>query len=96
MKRLRVRPRAAADLDGIWLHIAREDIAAADLLIDHFTEIFRLLVRNPHMGAATPELADGLRRFPVRDYVVFYTVGTRAVVVERVLHGARDIETLFG
>ena len=96
MKGLRLRPRAAADLDDIWRRVGRDDVAAADSLVDRFTEIFHLLVGNPRIGAATPELAEGLRRFPVGDYVVFYTLAARTVVIERVLHGARDIEALFG
>ena len=95
MKALRLRPLAAADLDHIWLFIAEDDIAAADALIDRFTEIFGLLCRQPAMGAPTPELAEGLHRFPFRDYVIFYTVDAKRLLVERVLHGARDIEALF-
>lgn len=95
MKTLRLRPLAAADLDDIWLAIADNDIAAADALIDRFTEIFDLLCRQPAMGAPTPELAEGLHRFPFRDTVIFTTVEGGTLVVERVLHGARDIEALF-
>lgn len=95
MKGLRLRPLAVADLDEIWLHIGREDIGAADSLIDQFTEIFRLLAGNPHMGAATLELAEGLRRFPLRDYVIFHSIEKRRVIIERVLLGARDSEALF-
>ncbi len=35
MKSLRVLPKAVEDLDGIWLHIAEDDMAAADAFIDH-------------------------------------------------------------
>lgn len=95
MTALRLRPLAATDLDDIWLRIAADDPAAADATIDHFTEIFGLLRRQPAMGAPTPELGEGLRRFPVGDYLIFYTRETGALVIERVLHGARDIEALF-
>ena len=95
MTALRLRPLAEADLDDIWLHVADDDPAAADATIDHFTEIFDLLCRQPAMGASTPELGEGLRRFPLGNYVVFYTGETGALVIERVLHGARDIEALF-
>ena len=68
----------------------------ADTLIDHFTEVFGLLCGTPHIGTATPELGKRLRRFPTRGYVIFYTVEAQSLVVERVLHGARDIEALLG
>lgn len=95
MTTLRLRPLAEADLDDIWLHIAGYDPPAADATIDHFTKIFDLLRRQPGMGAPTTELGEGLRRFPVGNYLIFYTGETGALVVERVLHGARDIEALF-
>ena len=95
MKALRLRPLAEADLDDIWLRIAGDDPAAADATIDHFTEIFDLLRRQPGMGASTPDLGEGLRRFPVGNTLIFYTRETDALVIERVLHGARDIEALF-
>ena len=31
----------------------------------------------------------------MRDYLVFYSVGEESLVIERILHGARDIEALF-
>ncbi len=75
---------------------------AADGVIDNFTETFRLLCVTPHMGTPTPQLAEGLRRFPTRGYVIFYSVTAifysvtaKTLVVERVLHGARDIEALL-
>jgi len=94
--RLRVRPQALSDLDAIWLAIAEDDMRAADALIDHFTDLFGLLCGAPHMGTATPELGEGLRRFPTRGYLIFYTIAGQDLVVERVLHGARDIEALLG
>ena len=95
MKALRLRPKAADDLETIWLHIARDYSGAADALIDHLTGLFKLLRASPLIGAACPEIAADLRRFPTRDYVVFCSVGEELLVIERVLHGARDIEALF-
>jgi toxin ParE1/3/4 len=96
LKRLRILPQAVADLDTIWLHIARDDPDAADGIIDHFTERFAALCDFPHLGAACPEIAENLRRTPTRGYVIFYSVTGQTLVIERVLHGARDIEALFG
>lgn len=99
LKALRLRPLAESDLEEIWLRIVDDDPGAADAMIDRFTEIFELIRRQPGMGAPTPALgprAEGmLRRFPVGNYVIFYTEAVDTLVVERVLHGARDIEALF-
>lgn len=96
MKRLRLRPQAVADFDTIWLHIARDNPDAADRIIDHFTERFAALCEFPHLGVACPEIAENLRRLPARGYMIFYSVRADSLVIERVLHGARDIEAFFG
>ena len=100
MKRLAILPQANlpqanVDLEEFWLYIAQDDPNAADNFIDGLTERFEALCHSPSMGAACPELAENLRRFPIRGYVIFYSVRGDVLVIERVLHGARDIEALF-
>jgi toxin ParE1/3/4 len=47
------------------------------------------------MGRARPELAIDLRSFAVRNHVIFYTPLPKGVEIVRVLHGARDLETVL-
>jgi toxin ParE1/3/4 len=61
------------------------------LIDDHF----RALVRQPDMGRSRPELAPEVRSFPVGQYVIFYVPLAKAVDIVRVLHGARDIESIL-
>jgi toxin ParE1/3/4 len=95
VKSLSLRPKALEDFDGIWLHIAQDNMQAADALIDHFEEIFQTLCHTPFIGLACPQLASDIRRFPSRGYVVFYSVENDFLIIERILHGARDMEALF-
>ena len=88
-------PEADRDLDEIWLNIARDSVTQADRFIDLVTERFVLLARTPRAGRARPELLSGLRSFAYRDYVIFYSLAREGVVIERVLHGARDIKGVF-
>jgi plasmid stabilization system protein ParE len=37
----------------------------------------------------------GIRRHPFGNYLIFYRVGTNAIEVVHVLHGARDYERLL-
>jgi toxin ParE1/3/4 len=90
-----IRPQAAADLAEIWAYIAKDSLAPADSFMDRFDREFRLLARNPKMGRARPELSPDLRSFPVGHYVIFYLPRTRGIEVVRVLHGSRDLESLF-
>lgn len=48
------------------------------------------------MRAAREQLAEGLRAIPYRDYVIYYLAEPDALVIARVLHGARDARAIFG
>ena len=47
------------------------------------------------MGRSRPELARNVRSFPVGKYVIFYVALVDGVEVVRVLHGARDIDSIM-
>ena len=55
-----------------------------------------LVAGQPLLGRLCPELAPNLRSFPVGNYVIFYRPIDNGIEVARVLHGARDIDSLFG
>jgi len=88
-------PQAEADLDEIWLHIAQDDPNSADRFIDLIEERCRLLAENPLMGRSRPELAPGLRSFPVGNYIIFYNPIEGGIEIVRVVSGARNIDALF-
>jgi plasmid stabilization system protein ParE len=46
-------------------------------------------------GGIRGELAAGLRSFPVGAYLIFYRQIEGGIQITRVLHGARDIASLF-
>jgi toxin ParE1/3/4 len=41
------------------------------------------------------ELGPGIRGYPIERYVVLYRTTDAGVEIVHVLHGARDIETMF-
>lgn len=84
-------PKAKADLIEIWRHIARDNEAAADRLLDRIQSVLLMLSNQPDAGRARPELHDGLRSFPVGNYIIFYASGETTLTVVRVLSGFRDI-----
>ena len=49
----------------------------------------------PELGRRRDELKKGLRSFPVKKYVASYFVTDDFVKIERVLHGAQDIDSIF-
>jgi len=95
MPRVTRRPLAEADLLEIWDYIAADSLAAADRWVDRLDEQFRMLAAQPMMGRAREELAPGVRSFSFGRYVVFYMPLHDGIDVVRVLHGARDIDSVF-
>lgn len=56
---------AKANLLEIWEHIAEDDPAAADRVLDQIWDGFRVIARFPLGGTARPEIAPDLRSYSV-------------------------------
>lgn len=95
MPRAQISSKADADLDAIAEHVAEDNEAASDQLIRMLRQKAELYAGQPGMGRRRPELGPDIRSFPHGAYIVFYTPIAGGIRVERVLHGARDIETEF-
>lgn len=52
--------------------------------------------RFPDAGRNRDDIRPGLHSFVVGRYVVFYTRGDAVIDIVRVLHGARDIDSIIG
>ena len=95
MSAVRQSRLAAADLIDLWVHVARDDVDAADRLLDRIGLVCATLAANPTLGRSREELAPGLRSFPVARYIIFYRPSRGGIELARVLHGARDLDLLF-
>lgn len=93
MPHLFVTPRANLDLIEIWNYIADDSVENADAFLDQLTEAIQNLCRHPRMGRRREELAPAIRSFPYQRYVIYYRIEPDALVIVRVLHGARDVES---
>jgi toxin ParE1/3/4 len=91
---LRRTRRAARDLLDIWRHIADHDPGAADRMVRALDAKAVLLSENPRIGPARPDVAEGLRYFPVGRYVLLYREIAGGVEIVRCVHGARDLFAL--
>ena len=96
MSQPRISPRASEDLTEIWSYIADDSLANADSFIDKLYETMQVLSRQPGSGRHREEIAPGIQSFPFGRYIIFYRAVTRGIEIVRVLHGARDIENIFG
>jgi toxin ParE1/3/4 len=86
---------ARSDLKDIWKYIAENNPNAADKFMREFAKKFQLLAENPKIGLTHDEFVLNIRSFPYKDYVIFYFPIENGVEIYRILHGARDIDSLF-
>ena len=95
MSRIFKRPEADKNLDEIWWHIAQDSLQNADRFLDRILEKCMILADFPKIGTERDELVNGLRSQPVGCYTVFYFPLDDGIDIVRVLHGSRDVESMF-
>jgi toxin ParE1/3/4 len=95
MARVIRSPRAVIDIADIIEYIAAHNVSAARRILNRFDELFDQLSHNPEMGERRDDLAVRARTFSVGNYVVVFRTITNGVEIIRVVHGARDIDSLF-
>ncbi len=99
--RIITRVSAKRDLLECFVTIGESSEAAALRFLRAAESTFQLLAAQPRIGRLTnfphPSLR-GVRRFPIKGfekYLIFYRPTRGGAEVIRVIHGARDIESLF-
>jgi toxin ParE1/3/4 len=69
----------------------------ANRVIDTVTDRFLVLAGFPDIGRSRDEdFGPGCRSAIVGEYVIVYCVENGDVLILRVVHGRRDLDTLFG
>jgi toxin ParE1/3/4 len=86
---------AEADTLSIWEYIARDNMTAADRMIDRFTTNFEQIARFPEAGQRYEHPKGEFRIVVVSPYLIFYRVAGDEVDIVRVLHGARRWEDVL-
>ena len=95
MNRFRLSTRGRTDLAEVHHYIAQDNPPAADQFIDGLFELFQLLAHNSMIGQERTDLRPALRSITHGKYVVFFYPGRDGVEITGVVHGARDVESLF-
>lgn len=94
-QRAKLSPEAESDLDAIWLFIARDNLRAADRLVEQLVLKCRLLARSPRIGRQRDELRVGIRSLAHGRYLIFYRIDALGIQVVRVVGGEMDLPSLF-
>jgi toxin ParE1/3/4 len=86
---------AEADIEAIGDHIANDNPKRALSFVRELRDRCRAIADYPRAAPLRPELGRGVRMVVFGDYLIFYRHSKRHVIIERVLHGARNIQGLF-
>lgn len=87
--------RADLDLLEIWEHIARDNKNAASNQLRKIADVCKHLADHPGISNARPEIRPGVRTWPVGAYLVLHHEVIGGIEVVRVVHGARDLDSIL-
>ncbi|MCK9425044.1 MAG: type II toxin-antitoxin system RelE/ParE family toxin [Ignavibacteriaceae bacterium] len=89
---------AEEDFSEIIYYIAAENSKAAEQLADKIEKNLALLSDNPLLGRI-PRDTDlkslGYRYLIIENYLAFYTIEKRTILIHRIIHGARSYKSLL-
>ena len=89
-------PEAISDLQNIYDFTFDEwGETQAEKYLNEIYAVFDRLSQHPNIGRLRTELAENLRSIPVGTHVIFFMSWHSDVAIVRVLHGARDVESVF-
>lgn len=91
----RILPSALQDIRSISVHIAKDNPRAAKKWVVTVKEKCRRIGRTPGLGTGRAEIDPTLRVVAVGKYLILYRMSGPDVEIVRVLHGARDWQSLL-
>ncbi len=87
-----ISPAGRQDLIDIWTEIARDNLDAAERLLDRFEAAFQRLAEFPGMGSNRPDLIDlPVRFWTLGNYLIIYRAERSPIEIVRVLSAYRNI-----
>jgi toxin ParE1/3/4 len=95
VNRFRLSRQAEEDLEDIWIYLTQQNELLADKQIAQILDRFPMLSQFSDMGKQRDDLLTGLKSFPVKPYIIFYSKIEDGIEIVRVLHQSRDIDSQF-
>ncbi|ADG81758.1 type II toxin-antitoxin system mRNA interferase toxin, RelE/StbE family [Thermincola potens] len=93
--KIKYTPVAVDDMDEIFSYISKDNVTAAEALLEKITTGISRLVEFPNMGSVLSDeeytlVNRGYRFIVIHPYLVFYRIIDHSIVIHRILHGRRD------
>jgi len=87
--------QAEQDLEEIGDYIAADNPSRAVSFVREISEHCAKIASSPLGYVARPELGEGIRSCAHGRYLILFQPSSEDVLIVRVLHGARDLPSLF-
>ncbi len=95
MRSIRYSLDAKKDLEDIFAYLNHHSETAAEKLAETIDQRAGVLAVHPAVGRDRGDLVVGLRSTVIGNYVLFFRATATTLQIVRVLHGARDIDSIF-
>ena len=95
---IRLLKIAEEDFTEIISYIAADNPNAASKLADKIEKNLELLSENPKLGRIPrdEEIRNlGYRYIIIQNYLIFYTIDERTILIHRILHSARNYKSIL-
>ena len=93
MSRLRLTPKARADLDAIWDYTVKQwGTEQAEAYLLSLGETMKLLANQPGLGRNIDDIREGYFKFPAASHIFLYRLQPDAIEIIRILHKSMDVE----
>ena len=89
---------AEEDFSEIVSYIGNDNIKAANELANMFEINYDFLSINPLLGRIPrdEEIKNmGYRYLIVQNYLIFYSIGEKSILIHRIIHGARNYKDIL-
>lgn len=88
-------PLAEEDLEVIADYIAQDNPKRALSFINELRNQCAVIAQNTHAYRRRIELGNDIRSYTHGNYVIFFTDTPHELTIIRILHGARDLTSVF-
>ncbi|MEE9429730.1 MAG: type II toxin-antitoxin system RelE/ParE family toxin [Melioribacteraceae bacterium] len=95
---IRLLKIAEEDFTEIVSYIAADNLNAVNTLVNKIEKNLELLSANPKLGRIPrdEEIRNlGYRYLIIQNYIVFYTIDKKTILIHRILHSARNYKSLL-
>ena len=99
---IRKKPQAERDIEECFVYIGEDDLDVAVHFLVAVEDSIEEIGRNPFIGKQREFKSSQIPTLRVwlvknfTNYQIYYTVKSETIEIIRVLHGARDLDDIFG